>query len=281
MPWCASAPHHITSIFLPVEATRLEIMGSKGAGIAVEPQARICLGGNQALPATAERAVRLLGIAPSRNYTIREPLPPAKGYAVSASTAIAAALATVQGLRGKGVREALDVAHKAEILENTGLGDVLAISCGIGIVYRLEAGEPGIGKVTCKQLPASISVFTVESEQSMHTRALLEAFNSAELRAIARRRLNRVFEDLSFESFVRESQSFTLEAQTHIRALGGLAERIRRVPGMIGFYSKKLVTVVFVEKDHAVDARDYLLSLRGVNIRVLEPSSGGPRVWWE
>ncbi|MEB3844467.1 MAG: hypothetical protein LRS48_02145 [Desulfurococcales archaeon] len=284
MPICASAPHHVTSIFLPVYTSKLETTGSLGAGLAVEPRAIGCLGrklySRPIETTTAARALKLLGAA-SRGIHVATPLPPAKGYAVSASTAVVAGTAYSVS-RGLTIGTGLLAAHKAEILEKTGLGDVASISCGVGVVYRYGAGAPGLARVDCRPVPSTVSLLALEGEGGVHTRSLLEKAGSSFFRREARRRLERVFEDPSFETFMAESMSFTLDNKLYAPIIGGRLDSLTRTPGLIGFYAKKLVAIIAVEADMAADALEYLAGRFGrERLRVLYGSDHGVRVWWE
>jgi pantoate kinase len=283
MPWCASVPHHITSIFYPVYTSTLLTTGSIGVGLAVEPRFKVCTQGVSPPPtSTAARALRLLGSS-EELFTFETPLPPAKGYAVSASSAIGVSLVTTRTGGGKvSVMEALNAAHKAEVLERTGLGDVLALSCGIGVVLRLQAGAPGVGKVDCLTVPRSVTVFSLEAANSMSTRLLLDENYVRRASEIALPRLRKVFEGRSFEVFVGESQRYTDELHLLERVVGGRnVSLVRATPGLIGYYAKKLVAVVFVDSDRALDARDHLLGIKGITLRLLQASEKGFHVWWD
>ena len=68
------------------------------------------------------------------------------GYGMSGAISLAYALTAVQ-IYGVNLKRALDVAHTAEVLNETGLGDVTSEFYGGGIVYRKEPGSPSFAKV--------------------------------------------------------------------------------------------------------------------------------------
>jgi pantoate kinase len=270
---CADSPHHITSIFAPYEGRSLDETGSIGAGIAVEPRLRACYSSEGTSKiSTVKRVARLLGIA-NDNATLITPLPPASGYAVSAAGAVAAALSFTAGRLP--VEEALRAAHRAEVLEGTGLGDVLAISCGVGIVLRTKPGAPGVGATMCMQVPGTVSILSVETGK-MHTSNMLANLRP-DFASLARKYLEKLFEDYTFESFAYYSERFSKESGLLANALGG--RELPKLPGIIGVYGKKRVLVFLVEKDRAADAAA-ILEKWGARPRLLEPSRGPPRVWW-
>ena len=277
--WCASSPHHVTSIFAPRTSGEPLEAGSIGLGLAIEPRLRACLDGQlpdkQAI-STVERVARLLG-RPDLAVRVRvlTPFPPGAGYAVSAAAAIAGGL-VIAGASQRGVAEALEAAHVAEILEKTGLGDVLAISCGVGLVARYKPGAPGRGKVECFPLPGSVSIVAFETGR-MHTSRLVSSLpRSAE--KLAAHLVERFLEERSLEFFLEASERFSRETGLLYMALGGRDPP--RVPGLLGFYAKKKVVVYVVESDRVGDAVE-ALARAGFEPRIIEASRGGPRVWWE
>ncbi|MCE4620013.1 MAG: hypothetical protein F7C33_03215 [Desulfurococcales archaeon] len=270
---CADAPHHITSIFLPIKAKTLEETGSIGVGLAVEPRLTVCTGASRNHRiSTIHRVVRLLGLDHA-SLQVTTPLPPGSGYAVSAASAVSAALALISGRRP--VREAYLTAHLAEILEGTGLGDVLALSCGVGIVLRKSPGAPGVGSVDCVQLPGTVSILSVDTGR-MHTSRMLSSLNSSFLEK-AKKYLDKIFDENTFESFAYYSELFSKESGMLYAALGG--RELPRIPGKIAVYGKKKVVVFLVERDRLSDAIE-ALEKWGARPRLLEASSGPPRVWW-
>ena len=71
-------------------------------------------------------------------------LPPAQGFGVSASGAVASAMAFQRAVGlpyEESLRRAYSVAHRVERSRSTGLGDVTALAAG-GVERRLKAGSP-------------------------------------------------------------------------------------------------------------------------------------------
>ncbi len=275
--WCASSPHHITGFFSPRPASSPREAGSVGAGLALEPSLRACLGGPapREPPRVASRAAGLLGVPGlEERVRITAPLPPGAGYAVSAATAITVSLLAAAS-RGAGYFEALEAAHIAEVVEGSGLGDVLALSCGVGLVLRLAPGAPGVGRVECYPVPRTVSILTVEAGR-MDTRRMVASIPQ-EAFALAESLLERLAESPSIEAFTEAAWQFSLASGMASRLLGG--ERPPRVPGQIGVFVKKGLIVYVVESEWAWDAAKALAG-KGWKPRVLEASSGPPRIWW-
>lgn len=272
--WCADSPHHVTSIFYPAKGGDPLKSGSLGVGLAVEPRFKGCLStAARPTPITA-RVSRLLGLPGDAGVEAESPLPHSAGYAVSAAAAVVSSLAAGRS-RGVGYMEALKTAHLADLLEGTGLGDVLAISCGVGVVLRRVPGAPGVGDVECLQLPGTLSVVSFETG-FMNTRSMLESI-SDRVYQLARASLDRLVKEFTVEDFLYESTIFSRESGMLKAALGGL--ELPRIRGVSGIYGKKKVVVLILEREWLRDAVEALRSA-GVQPRILEASMGPPRIWW-
>ncbi len=279
MVFCASVPHHITALFMPIIKEDPIYSGSIGIGIAIEPRLKLCIGEEilnnyENLPYTAKEVLNKLKI--NGNLNLNMPLPVKMGYATSASSTIATEL--IGFLYGKiSYLKALQEAHKIEIENKTGLGDVLAISCGIGIVLRKREGAPGIGEVDCISFPKDISIVTLEFG-SMETKELLNNYDPQILNE-SQIALNKIEEDFSFETVLYEIKAFT-EKTKIINMLNNKTDKILKTPGLISYYVKKKMVVLLIENNKIEDAL-YNLKGIGLNLRILRPSSHGPEAWQE
>ncbi|MCS7107442.1 MAG: hypothetical protein NZ902_05000 [Acidilobaceae archaeon] len=218
--------------------------------------------------ATVRRVAEVLG-AEEKILTVL-PLPVGVGYAVSASAGIAAALAL--GAQKHKVSELLALAHEAEVRERTGLGDVLAISCGIGLVARLSPGAPGIGRAECKQLPPSISLISVAAARE-HAGEYVRRYTSMRLHEAAEPIIAKVSESLDFHLFAEEILRFNLENGLIRSVIGEKGEElVLRTPGLITAYGKKGLVLLAVERSRAREAVEHLSPL-GYSLFYLRPSS--------
>ncbi|MEB3860236.1 MAG: hypothetical protein LRS43_03395 [Desulfurococcales archaeon] len=248
-----------------------------GAGIAVEPRTVACFPGSRDLShiGPVARVASLAGLGGPPRLEYRQALPAGAGYAASGSLSVAASLAIGASL-GFSVGKSLVIAHVAEVEELTGLGDVLAISCGVGLVVRWKPGAPGTGVVECFQIPPKISILSMEYG-SLETRRLVASMEKHKERAFES--LKRLERDPGFYTFIEEARKFTLEASL-LEGLGHVSrEEVEKTPGLVGYYAKKRVLVAFVESQLVHDAAAYLAGLTGIRPRLLEPSRGGPEVW--
>ena len=149
--WC---PGHITCFFQPVRTDDVLTTGSRGAGI------RLSLGSEVTLEERSDRKVvitmddtvsdapvsrRLIADArPNRGFdiTVENGLPVGQGFGMSAAGAVALAFC-VADLLGHDDDWAFRAAHRAEVLEGGGLGDVAAIRCEGHCPVRVTPGIDG------------------------------------------------------------------------------------------------------------------------------------------
>ncbi|MCE4611543.1 MAG: hypothetical protein F7B17_06205 [Desulfurococcales archaeon] len=277
---CIETPHHITALFRPVLGPTAATSGSIGAGIAVEPPARLCLGrgppeggsiGYEPPPHLSEASRRTGARLESARYVF--PLPPGRGYAVSAAASILGAMAAA-ALKGIPVNKALRTAHEIEVEKRTGLGDVAAITCGIGVVFRLTPGPPGEARVECVPLDPRLVVIVGEAG-AMTTRELIAAYGPGEWLE-ASRSMERIVRDPSPHRFFEEAMKFTEARRLDEKMLGVKLKDILPKEGIVAFYVKKRLAVVVAEEDTVrviVDA----LETAGLQPRILFPSKSPPR----
>ena len=155
---------HITLLFTVSDESEDPIrQGSLGAGLCVDDGVEVVAYGEDGelgltvtfestegdselyeavLDALVTEVPQVSGIAWGVSVTIS--LPTAQGFGVSASGAIASAMAFQRAVGlpyEESLRRAYSVAHRVERLRSTGLGDVTALAAG-GVERRLEAGSP-------------------------------------------------------------------------------------------------------------------------------------------
>ncbi len=279
---CVYIPLHITSIWVPYVRKNYLRTGSKGIGVVLSPKAKICLFPREGF--IPDYFVRLDSIELSSKYVkdfnkgiiaVYTALPPGYGYAVSAATLSGLFIIKSFYTRQKGFIEALREAHRAEIENSSGLGDVLALSSGRGIAYRFKEGAPGIGSVENYRIPSTASILVV-GKRVFHTSMLLGMY-SKKVRKLALSMLKIFSETPQFETFIEVSQEFTKKAMMHMFDSKEL-ETASRTPSLIGFYAKKSVLVVFVERDYLNDAYEYLKNRFPVNPIIVEPDYNGIEV---
>jgi len=156
----AFCPGHITGFFFPCEHDDPLRSGSRGAGLCVDRGATATVtveegrgditiavdGAGAEAPVTRTAAAIMLGGRPLdvRIETALD-LPVSAGFGMSAAGALSAALALAEVL-GSDRSDAFAAAHRAELANRTGLGDVPALTAG-GLTFRRREGLPPYGQI--------------------------------------------------------------------------------------------------------------------------------------
>lgn len=223
------APAHITGFFeirkhdSPVET------GSRGAGIVLETgvntgviikdseknSVKIFYNGSQYRCKTSKSVAGELLKSTCGAYDVEvhhfSKLPLAYGFGLSGAGALGAALAINNELElGFSYSQLAQIAHGAEIKNNTGLGDVSA-ELSRGLVIRSKEGAPRVGKI--KSIPIEDSVVSFIIGRPLLTKSVLE--NKARRLAInevGRSCLKELLNDPSPHRFLELSKRFTIES---------------------------------------------------------------------
>jgi pantoate kinase len=200
----AFSPAHITGFFQICDRIENPLSkGSRGAGVSirlgtttkvrVEKSAKthvhITINGNAASSAlVSERVINSFLSLVEGNYKVLVDhdveVPIGCGFGSSGAGALSLALALnhVFGLNLSRL-EAAQLAHRAEVECNTGLGTVIAETFG-GLEIRVKPGAPGIGEIESVPLNGDYIVISL-SFGSIPTRGILTS-------EVSRRRINEV-----------------------------------------------------------------------------------------
>ncbi|MCJ7443462.1 MAG: pantoate kinase [Methanotrichaceae archaeon] len=152
----ASVPSHITGFFSAKRHDDPMKSGSMGCGLTldlkaittIEPaeETEIFLNYERSDAPVSRFVVNKLSRSPVRVQTELE-MPLGAGFGASGAGALGSAYSLNASFElGMTANQAAAVAHIAEVIYGTGLGDVIAQNIG-GLVIRSKAGGPGIGKV--------------------------------------------------------------------------------------------------------------------------------------
>ncbi|MEM1610179.1 MAG: hypothetical protein QXQ57_00855 [Sulfolobales archaeon] len=189
---------------------------------------------------------------------IRSSVPLGIGGAVSAFTALAL---SCEALRAEGrdcrskedLLEASRIAHRAEVLALTGLGDVIAMVTGGGLVMRLKPGAPGIGyAIAIRDSTLDFVEFTLaQIDRRITTVDVLRDLWDRIYRY--GREAYRGFEkNPSLESFIEISHRFSQEVGFLDKDLkSSLDKTLSPYHGkgyLLGYYAKKSILVIAHEK---------------------------------
>ena len=212
----AFVPGHITGFFSSHPDDDPLRAGSRGAGLTltdgvtveVRPSAAssLTLDGE---PATIEPVDRVLeALSVSATVTGETNLPIGTGFGVSGALALGTALAANHLFeRGLSENELVRIAHGAEVLSGTGLGDVVAQARG-GIPIRLEPGAPGYGSLD--GIPARTRVEYVTFGE-LSTESVLSG-DTTQLNEAGSRALSLLVETPTLPTLMYASRKFAREA---------------------------------------------------------------------
>ena len=240
----AYVPSHITGFFAAKRDTDPLKAGSIGCGLTLDlgamttveraEKTEIFLNGQLSEAPVSRYVVDRLARSPVRVDT-RLDMPLGSGFGASGGGALgcAYALNSVFDL-GLLANQAAAAAHAAEVVNRTGLGDVIAQNTS-GLVVRLEPGAPGIGKVDRIPVPPLRIDYVVRGPIS--TREVLS--DPAAMKEINRAGEAAVKELLvkpTLKQFMKLSSRFTkqiglgspwiLDAIEAVEAAGGMASMI-------------------------------------------------------
>ena len=245
----AWVPSHITGFFAAHRRERPHLSGSVGAGLClslgaattVEPapdleKTEILLNGKASeAPVSRFVADRLAGDRGPVRLMTQLDMPLGAGFGASGAGALGAAYALNSCFDlGLTANQAAALAHEAEVIHRTGLGDVIAQNSG-GLVVRLYPGAPGTGKIDripAPPLPISYVVRgPISTRKVLSDAGTMKAVNSAGKRA-----LKELLKKPTFANFMRLSHRFTLvsglasdwalQAIEAVEAAGGRASMI-------------------------------------------------------
>jgi len=254
-------PYHVSGFWIPIYAKSVEESGSLGAGLILSRRLEALAGAG--LPpndSVSLRVATLSGLREPMGMELREPYPLGRGFGASAARALAQALA-IEVARGRGsMLRAGRLAHEAEVLEGTGLGDVIAEFYGGALVVRLRPGPPGRGLVDRYPVSRKMRVVAL-TLGSMTTREMHRLY----LERISRcgpEAYRSFLKNPGLETFVEEANRFSLcvgFASQEVRERVEAAIRRWLAQGAaLGFFVKKKLLVVVLEEGIAYEVAEAL-----------------------
>ncbi|MFX1285541.1 MAG: pantoate kinase [Promethearchaeota archaeon] len=246
--WVAS---HLTGIFeISDESSNLLYQGSRGAGLSINrgvtTTVRRAKSSNVEIFFDGMKKTELEAAVTSRVLEILLPdkrqsnlsifhnfeVPLSSGYGASAASAVGTAFALNDLLElNLPELELFQVAHKAEVLTKTGLGDVIGLYQG-GLEIRLKEGAPGIGqtmslKSTGEWKVATAHLGTLSTSEVLSNPQKRKAVNDA-----GRELISELISHPYFHNFIELSTAFTEKANL---LTPQLREHIKNLPqGVIG-----------------------------------------------
>jgi pantoate kinase len=257
----AFAPAHITGFFAAISDPDPVKAGSVGCGLCLEAGvtarvttstpgtigttcttgtpditgsgALIRLNGEQIDLPTVEYVIKSLqGIRHSRLVVdLEADVPLGYGFGVSGAAALATALA-VNADHGQGLtmEQAAVVAHSAEVVNRTGMGDVAGQYTG-GLVIRTAAGAPGVGAV--KKVPLDAMEVSWVCLGEISTSSVLDDEKTMErINILGQRALKALLKRPGLEHFMSLSRDFAFETGLVSPGAADAIEAVEAAGGM-------------------------------------------------
>ncbi len=230
----AYSPSHITGIFAIHDDRNPLYKGSIGCGIVLEAGCVTEVSVDDVRPGieidgveveeTSTTGYVCRRMAGGYEYPIRVStrfeVPIGAGFGASGAGALSTALAlnALLSLRMT-LNEVAQIAHLAEVENNTGLGDVIAETYG-GVVLRKKPGPPGIGMVDIILPPEEVKIsyvtFGVKATRDiLQDTSIIRNVNKA-----GRAALKELLKKPDMDTFMRAARDFSLQT-------GLMSERCR------------------------------------------------------
>lgn len=239
----AFSPGHVTGFFqiLDDEPDPAKV-GSRGAGFSIRhgvtsrvrivagamPGVSVKVDGKPFDATTTRRAAEILCAGQEIHVDVeqRMDLPVSQGFGMSSAGALSTALALAHCL-GQPRSEAVRAAHVAEVVQRTGLGDVVGADAG-GFEVRVRPGLPPGGEVRqWVPEPAVDEVLLAVVADAVSTKKVLsDPVRRKEINAAGANQVEAFLRAPSFSSFIEGSRVFARSGRLVPPAMRGLWEEL-------------------------------------------------------
>lgn len=267
----AFVPGHITGFFEVFDNLDPVKAGSRGSGIVLDKgvyttvkvgdgnKISVLLNGEPCdCPVTKSAVDGVLALAGSKfSVEVLHELdvPMGYGFGVSGAGALGSALATSRALNlSLTLNQCGVIAHRAEVINRTGMGDVTAEATG-GLVIRTQPGAPGTGATDRIFCDKRVLVFIVGDE--LETRSVLLDKKKKELiNTIGAECVRKLLKDPTSENFMTLSREFALKTGLMDERIHSAVEELDK-KGVVASMSM-LGNCVFTLTDDPGTVRDCL-----------------------
>jgi len=178
-----------------------------------------------------------------------------KGFGLSAALSLAISLLTAHHVNGYTLEKAARLAHEAEVMYSTGLGDVIAEYYG-GLEIRVKPGPPGIGVVEKIPVKKNIELLVASLPGLEYTPQMLSRIGT-NVYNMSYKMVFQLLDDPSIEKFFEYANTFTRKVFDY-----RFVDKILSVykNKIIGYYRKKQALIVWVEREWLEEVTEYLRS---------------------
>ena len=228
----AFAPAHVTGFFSIHDQNDDPLYkGSRGAGFSLEKgvvthikieeaqkQEITILFNGSSIDGPVTRTVieNILGLVNEKNYRIivehKSEFNIGTGFGLSAAGALSTALALTKALDiHMTITEIGQIAHKAEIANKTGLGDVIAEIYG-GFEIRKVYGGPGVGVLDFIPYPRDLTMVAAVFGPISTKSVLTDTHKRRKITLIGDKLVDKLLEHPTVEYFLQLSQNFAKQS---------------------------------------------------------------------
>ncbi|MEM1983144.1 MAG: hypothetical protein QW596_02150 [Sulfolobales archaeon] len=267
-------PLHVTGFWYVIKSYNPVFTGSLGAGLTLSPpiiaeinrdSCKLMINNECIESPTISTAEKIAKLKSAKGINIASKVMLGNGYGLSAATTLAYLTLNMLG-KGVTLNRISTIAHVAEVLNETGYGDVIAEFYGNGLVLRTSPGPPGIGSIDIIPIKNSLKVVTV-ALGDLTTRAMMLKFGNL-INTIGADIYGKFLESPSIESFAELSHEFSLKVGMLSKELDGLLNTalltfIKR-GAVLGYYVKKKLLTVIAEDSYLSDVFTSLSNKVGI-----------------
>lgn len=292
----AFIPAHITAFFVPVFNDEPLLAGSLGAGVSIDKGVSVFLSIEDGL----ERHIHIAfdGEPVDRkkakiSYAVADELVPEDftgevevwqyfdfpngyGFANSGGGALGTALAVAYAFKNRTLLQAAGVAHKHEVLNRGGLGDIVAQLHG-GVEIRVKAGGPGIGVVD-EIFLEGYRVLALPMGR-LSTREVLDGDVISSIKREGQRALDALLARPTVENMMHLARSF---AESTGLLEGELLEVARELDGALKIPSSMVMLgrglFAFLREDEVENVKEVLSELSLENYVIADVWEKRPKV---
>ena len=192
--------------------------GSLGAGITLRPcvTAQVMKGREDRVIVNSRtmthgliETIKRITSSDTVNIEVSTPALLGEGLGFSAALSIvAASSALINTGRSATLTRVGVIAHEAEVMMLTGLGDVAAELRGGGLVIRTKPGAPGVGEVDVSPVRDSVSVVACLIRSDLATPDMLRVYGP-KIKEVGREIFRRFIAEPSFDKFLELSHEFS------------------------------------------------------------------------
>ena len=242
-------PLHVSGIWIPRLDEDPLRSGSVGAGLnltiyakarAVPGECDLLVNNSVVFKESSKRVCVEAGVDIATR--VEAPFNLGEGFGLSAAALISHALLAFARAR-RPLTRALQLAHELEVMQRTGLGDVIAEYTG-GFVVRTMPGAPGHG-YAYRVIPRTrVDLVVASTGLYESTSTMLSRMDPYTLE-LGERLLRDVVESEDLLVFFEAASTFTRRLFDYTR----VDEALRHARGVIGYYLKKAALVVWVERE--------------------------------